>query len=102
LQNFGFEELATVGRLRAQELRLPQERGVIVAKVRAGSTAESVVSAGALIVAVNDQPVTNLDELYARIMRLANATPMRPVLPPVVTLTVLLPSGQTRLIPVRV
>ena len=104
LDRFGVVQLLTANRLRAAEHRLPQERGVIVTETKPGSTAESVLPSGSLIVAVNDLPVTSVDEFYARLMRAAPTGMFGPRsgISALVVLTVILPGGETRSVPISI
>jgi len=103
LDRFGVRALQTANRLTAVELSLPQERGVIVVETTPGSSAELNMPRGSLIVAVNDLPVSSVDEFYTRLMR---ATPQSGLFGPrspmstVVILTVILPGGETRSVPI--
>jgi len=105
LDRFGVRSLQTANRLSAVELSLPQERGVIVIETTPGSSAEASTPRGSLIVAVNDLPVSSVDEFYTRLMR---ATPQSGIFGPrssmstVVILTVILPGGETRNVPIPI
>lgn len=105
LDRFGVVELQTANRLRAAEFRLPQERGVIVTATSPGSQAETAMPRGSLIVAVNELPVTSVDEFYARLVRATQGAGFfgpRSAMPTVVVLTVVLPGGETRSVPLAI
>lgn len=98
LRHFGVVELETANGLRAAALGAASERGVLVAEVLEDSRATVHLPRGTVIVAVNDQPVVTVDQLYARLSRFVGPRSWTRMVPEMVTLRVIVPGGDERTI----
>ncbi|HMN95000.1 MAG TPA: trypsin-like peptidase domain-containing protein [Phycisphaerales bacterium] len=94
LRRFGVLELVTASGLRAASIGAAVQRGVLVTAVEPGSHAARTLPTGSVIVAVNDQPVATVDQLYARLARIAGPRSVPRMVPRVVTVTAVAPDGQ--------
>jgi len=103
LQNFGLLDLETATPQRAASFGARFQRGAIVQRVRPGSDADRLLEPGSIILAVDDLPILNLDDLYVRIERLmiSDITPIGPGFRTSVVLTAQLPGGGVRRVRVR-
>ena len=93
LEDYGLIDLATANAERAAEFGVSPERGVLVRGVLPRSDAAAALEPGSIIVAVNDQPITSLDELYVRLERQRSFLQLRG-LAGVAMLRVVTPRGQ--------
>lgn len=70
LRAMGIRELDTHTPERSEALGVPYRRGVVVLAIDEASPLAEAMPAGSVIVAVMDQPVLTIDDLYTRINRI--------------------------------
>lgn len=94
LRELGLARMVTSSKEACAEAQVPYVRGILLQDVADGSPAAGVLPDGAIIVAVEGQPVGNLEELFVRVRRLVG--PSRRMTRPALVLTVALPQGGYR------